>query len=168
MLVGVGNPFVIFLAILVFVGVRIRIAPAPEFFDEAFALVVSLQLLESLALVVSDDVRDVLIEPIAVSLLQFDLLVPRLIHRILIAAFLFLRHTRRHSETQGEKSDGQAAQTTCHVITPKNLRKTAVYEIVGERGPETMRILGLAQTRVKMRKTHRKVALSGSLRPDHF
>ena len=65
-LVGVSDALVVFLAKFVFVGVRIRIAPPPEFFDKPFALVVSFQLLESFALFVGDDVRDVFFQPILV------------------------------------------------------------------------------------------------------
>ena len=42
-LVGISDALVVFLFELVFVGVRIGIAPAPEFFDKALALVVSLR-----------------------------------------------------------------------------------------------------------------------------
>src|SRR6266850_1644101 len=69
--VGIGDALVVLLTKLVFIGVRIGIAPAPELFDETFALVVGFKLLERLALFVSDDVRDVFVQPILVSLFQF-------------------------------------------------------------------------------------------------
>jgi len=40
-LVSVGDTLVILFLEFVFLGVRIRVAAAPEFFDEALALVVS-------------------------------------------------------------------------------------------------------------------------------
>src|ERR1043165_804517 len=73
MLVGVCDALVVFLFELVFVGVGIRIAATPELFDKAFALVVSGQFLECLTFFVGDDVSDVLIEPIFVSLFEFGL-----------------------------------------------------------------------------------------------
>jgi hypothetical protein len=73
MLVGIGDSLVIFLFKLVLVSVRIRIAPAPEFLDEAFALVVSSQFLKCLTFFVGDDESDVFVEPIFVSLFEFGL-----------------------------------------------------------------------------------------------
>src|SRR3954462_879988 len=69
-LVRVGDAFVVFLAIFIFIGVRIRIAPAPEFFDEPFAFFVGFEFLERLPLFIGDDVGDVLVEPVLVGLLQ--------------------------------------------------------------------------------------------------
>jgi hypothetical protein len=68
-LVGIGYPLVILLAKFVFVGVRVRIAAAPELFNKAFAFLVRLELFEGLTLFVCDDVGDVLVEPIFVGLL---------------------------------------------------------------------------------------------------
>src|SRR5688572_21544124 len=70
-LVGVSYALVIFLFKFVLVGVRIRVTAAPEFLDEAFALVVVSQFFESLSLFVGDDVSNVFIEPVFVGFLQF-------------------------------------------------------------------------------------------------
>ena len=64
MFVRVSDTFVIFLAIFVFVGVRVRIATPPEFFDKPFALFVGFQLFESFPLFVGDDVGDVFFQPV--------------------------------------------------------------------------------------------------------
>ena len=72
-LVRVGDALVILFAEFVFVRVRIGIAAAPEFFDEVFALVVGGQFLKGFSFFVGDDVGDVLVEPVFVSLLQFGL-----------------------------------------------------------------------------------------------
>src|SRR6185369_16639629 len=50
MLIHVGHPLVIRLAILVFTGVWIQIAPAPKVFDKLFALLIGLQLLPGIQL----------------------------------------------------------------------------------------------------------------------
>src|SRR3989441_12428869 len=90
MLVGVSDALVIFLAILVFVGVGIGIAPPPKLLDKALALIVGLELLEGLPLFIGDDVSDVLFQPILVSLVQFGLDVARLLGRLLaLFAVLF-------------------------------------------------------------------------------
>src|SRR5437660_2670613 len=81
MLVGVGDALVIFLAILVFVGVRIGIAAPPKLLDEALALIVGLELPKGLPLFIGDNVSDVLFQPILVSLIQFGLDVARLLRR---------------------------------------------------------------------------------------
>jgi hypothetical protein len=60
MLVGVGNTLVILLAILVFVGIRVGIAAAPESFDKLLALFISAELLEGFLLFVGNNVGDVL------------------------------------------------------------------------------------------------------------
>ncbi len=73
MLVSIGDALVVFLAEFVFVRVRIGIAAAPELFDKPFALVVGRKFLESFALFFGDDVSDVFLEPIFVSLFQFRL-----------------------------------------------------------------------------------------------
>src|SRR5581483_1558411 len=119
-LVGVGDTLVVFLAILVFVGVRIGIAPAPKFFNEALALVVGFQLLKSFPLFVGDDVSDVFFEPILVSLFQFGLNVAGLLSWVLLIVVLLLREARRHGKTQSQESDGQTAQSAYgHIeITP--------------------------------------------------
>src|SRR5437588_11305312 len=82
MLVGVSDALLIFLAILVFVGVGIGIAPPPKLLDKALALIVGLELLEGLPLFIGDYVSDVLFQPILVSLIQFGLDVARLLRWI--------------------------------------------------------------------------------------
>jgi len=69
--VRVGDTLVILFLELVFVGVRIRIAPAPEFLDEAFAFVVGREFLEGFPLFVGNDVSDVFVEPVFVGLFEF-------------------------------------------------------------------------------------------------
>ena len=95
-LVGVCDAFVVFLFKLVFVGIWIRVAPAPKFLDEAFALVVSSQFLECLAFFVGNDVSDVFVEPVFVGLFEFRLNIARLCARI-------LRRLREHRRTGAEK-----------------------------------------------------------------
>src|SRR6266478_3169890 len=90
MFVGIGDALVVLLAIFVFVGVRIGIAPAPEFFDETLALVVGLEFLESFALFVGDDVGDVFVQPVFVNLFEFRLYVALLLGRILTLVLLSL------------------------------------------------------------------------------
>src|SRR5437867_4590602 len=68
--VRVGNTLVILLAIFILVSVRIGIAPSPEFLYEPLALVVSLQLLESLSFIIGNDVGNILLQPVFVGLLQ--------------------------------------------------------------------------------------------------
>ena len=95
MLVGIGDPLVVFLFELVFVSIWIRIAAPPELLDKSLALVISLELLKCLSLFVSDDVRHILIQPILVSLLEFRLHVAWLVHRVLA----FLGFLRKQSQT---------------------------------------------------------------------
>src|SRR6266850_2056729 len=90
MLIGIGDALVVLLAIFVFVGVRIGIAPAPEFFDEALALVVGFQLPESFSLFVGDDVGDVFVQPVFVSLLKFRLYIAWLLGGVLTLVLLAL------------------------------------------------------------------------------
>src|SRR2546428_6874149 len=101
MLVGISDALVVLLTKLVFISIRIGIATAPELFDETFALVVGFELLERLALFVSDDVRDVLVQPILVSLFQFRLDVARLLRRVLAFIVLLLRQARGHGKSEG-------------------------------------------------------------------
>src|SRR2546426_142658 len=101
MLVGIGDALVVLLAKLVFIGVGIGIAPAPELFNESFALVVGFELLESLAFVLGDDVRDVLIQPIFVRLLEFRLYVARFFRRVLaLIVALLLCQARGRGKNQ--------------------------------------------------------------------
>src|SRR5438046_5298794 len=99
MLVSIGNALVVFLAKFVFVRVRIGIAAAPELFDKPFALVVGRKFLESFALFFGDDVGDVFLEPIFVSLFQFRLDVAFTLRRILalvVGLFLLRQIGRAH------------------------------------------------------------------------
>src|SRR5260370_10354140 len=100
MLVGIGDALVVLLTKLVFISIRIGIATAPELFYETFALVVGFELLERLALFISDDVRDVLVQPILVSLFQFRLHVARLFRRVLNFFVLLLRQSRGHGKSE--------------------------------------------------------------------
>src|SRR6185369_14247775 len=83
-LVGVCDSFVVLLFELVLVSVRIGIAPAPKFLDESFAFVVSSQFFECLTFFVSDDVGDVFVEPVFVSLFEFRLYIAWLVAGILL------------------------------------------------------------------------------------
>ena len=114
MLVSVGNAFVVLLAIFIFVGVGIRIAAAPEVFDETFALVVRLQFLKGLSFVIRDDVSDVFFEPVLIGLFQFRLDVARFLGRVLTLGITlgFLRQASRHGKDQNQKRDGAASQFT--------------------------------------------------------
>ena len=67
MLVRIGNPFVILFAIFVLVSIRVRIAPAPELFDEPLPLVIGLELLEGFSLFVRNNVCDVVLQPVLVG-----------------------------------------------------------------------------------------------------
>src|SRR6266571_2678357 len=66
MLVGVSDAAVMLFLVLVFDGIRGRIAAHPERFDKRFALVVGLEALEDAPLFVGDDVGDVFVQPLAV------------------------------------------------------------------------------------------------------
>src|SRR6266404_3030638 len=101
MFVGIGDALVVLLTKLVFISVWIGIAPAPELFDETLTLVVGFELLERLALFISDDVRDVLVQPILVSLFQFRLHVVRLFRRVLAFIILLLGQARGHGKSEG-------------------------------------------------------------------
>src|SRR5438067_10235862 len=97
-LVRVSDALVILFAVLVFVRVRVGIAPAPELFDKVFALIVGLEFLERLALFVSDDVRDVFVKPVFVGLLYFGLNFSRFLRRVLAVGFVFLSGHRQGGE----------------------------------------------------------------------
>ncbi len=59
--VGISDALVVLLTKLVLIGVRIRIAPAPELFNKALALVVGFEFLKGLTLFIGNDVSDVLV-----------------------------------------------------------------------------------------------------------
>src|SRR6266478_5086383 len=89
MFVGIGNSLVILFPKLVFIGIRIRIATAPELFNKA------------LPLFVGNDVRDVFLQPVLVSFLEFRLYVARLFRRVLtLILFLLLRQAGRHGKSK--------------------------------------------------------------------
>src|SRR5204862_2544020 len=112
MLVRVGDAFVVFLAIFVFVGVRVGIAAPPEFFDEPFTLVVGFQFLPGLALFVRDDIGHVLVEPVFVGFFQLNLFIPRLSGGVLTRLLLlFLREAGRNGKAKSQESNGQTAQS---------------------------------------------------------
>src|SRR5882762_10521991 len=75
MFVGISNSLVILLAILVLFSIRIRITTAPKCFDKLFALFVCRQPFECLAFLVSNDVGDILFDPVFISLFQFRSLI---------------------------------------------------------------------------------------------
>src|SRR5712671_3783108 len=94
MLVGIGDALVILFAKLVLISVRIGIAAAPEFFNEAFALIVGFEFPERFSLFVGNDVGDVFIQPVLVSPFEFRLYIARLFRRILaLIPTLLLRQT---------------------------------------------------------------------------
>src|SRR5262245_40081981 len=72
-LVGVGDAFVILIAVFVFLGVRIRIAAAPEILNEILPLLIRGQGIKSLFLIFGDDVSDVRIDPFLIRVLQLRL-----------------------------------------------------------------------------------------------
>src|ERR1043166_863827 len=110
--VRISDAFVVFLAVLVFVGVRIRIATAPELFDESLAFIVGFQLLERLALFVRDDVCDVFVQPILVGLLQLSLFLAGLVHRILVLRSLgVLSQARRDRKNEDQERYRQSAHS---------------------------------------------------------
>jgi hypothetical protein len=67
MLVGVSDAFVILFLELVFVGVRVRVAPPPESLYELLALFIRFQLFEGFPLFIRDDVGDILFQPFFVG-----------------------------------------------------------------------------------------------------
>ncbi|MGB2672231.1 MAG: hypothetical protein WA621_07590 [Candidatus Acidiferrum sp.] len=67
-LVGVGDAAIVFFAIGIIRGIRIGIAAAPEIFDLLFALFVSGEAKECVALFLGDDVRDLFGEPNGVGI----------------------------------------------------------------------------------------------------
>ena len=111
MLVSVGDALVILFLELVFFSVRIGIATAPEILDEAFALVVGGEFLKCFPFFVGDDVGNVFVEPVFVSLFQFGFDVARLVGRILLllwkTAGLALRTLTRQREPDAEQLSGK-------------------------------------------------------------
>jgi hypothetical protein len=82
-LVGVGDAAVMLFFELVLFGVGRGIAPQPELLDELIPLFVGTQTLKRSALFISDDVDDVLVEPVFVGGFQLfaklGLLLPALL-----------------------------------------------------------------------------------------
>src|SRR4051794_3660624 len=71
MLVGIGDTLVVFFFEFVLFGIRRRIAALPEGFNEVVALLIIGELLKGSAFFVSNDVGDVLVQPLLVGLAQF-------------------------------------------------------------------------------------------------
>src|SRR6185503_14007001 len=107
MLVGISNALVVLLFELVFIGIRIRIAPAPEFLDKPLPLVIRCQFLKSLSLFVGNDIGDVLLKPVLVSLLEFGLNIAGLVHRILTFRSI-LREPKEAGSGEYERENSQA------------------------------------------------------------
>src|SRR5688572_21541570 len=79
LLVGVGDAFVIFLAVFVLLGVGIRIAAAPKILDKILALFVRLKGHERALFVLRDDIGDVIVQPALVGLLDLNLYIDGLV-----------------------------------------------------------------------------------------
>src|SRR5262245_22124711 len=62
-LVGISDALIIFFTILIRIGIGIGIAPHPELLDELFALLVSRQKVEGLALFIIDDPANIFVNP---------------------------------------------------------------------------------------------------------
>ena len=71
MFVSVGDAAVVLFFEFVLFGVREWVAPQPELLDELFALFVGVQPLESLILLIRNDVDDVFVQPFLIRRLQF-------------------------------------------------------------------------------------------------
>src|SRR5258705_6324562 len=107
MLIRISNTLIVFLFELVFISVGIGITAAPEFLNEPLTFVIGGQFLESLSLFVGNDISDVLLKPILVSLLEFRLHIARLVHRILAFRFVF-REPKQTGSSQDQRENGQA------------------------------------------------------------
>src|SRR4051812_5354190 len=68
-LVRIGDALIILVAVLVFLGVGVRVASPPEIFDEVFAFLVGLQSVEGLFLFFRNDVGYIFVDPLLVGLL---------------------------------------------------------------------------------------------------
>src|SRR6185312_13914311 len=107
MLIGISNAFVVLLFKLVFIGVRIGIAPAPELLDKTLALVIGCQFLKGFSLLIGNDISDVLLKPVLVSLLEFGLHIAGLVHRILTFLRFVLREPKQAGSCEYERENGQ-------------------------------------------------------------
>src|SRR2546428_3491122 len=107
--VRISNALVILLPKFVLVGIRVGIAPSPEFLYEPLALFVSFQFLEGPSFIIGDNVGDVFFQPVFIGLLQLGLHIAGLFRRILtrIAGFVFLSQARWDRKQCGQESDGQ-------------------------------------------------------------
>src|ERR1700722_461605 len=72
MLVGISNAAVMFFLVFVLFGVRSWVAPLPECFDKVIALFVIRKLLECRALFIGNDPNHILVQPLLVTLAEFD------------------------------------------------------------------------------------------------
>src|SRR5579859_2586576 len=83
MLVSIGDAAIVLFFYGIIDRIRIRIAPLPEFLDELLALFVGLELQESFALGVRDDVNNVFAQPLFVGGGEF-------LQNLLIGLFLLI------------------------------------------------------------------------------
>src|SRR6266850_3263321 len=107
MLVSIGDAFVVLLFEFVFLGIGIRIAPAPKLFNKPFTFIIGGEFFESLFLFVGDYVSDILLQPIFVGFLEFRLHIARFIHWIL-ALPRVLRKTKEAGAGQDKWKNRQA------------------------------------------------------------
>ena len=120
MLVGVGDPLVVFLFELVLFSVRIRVTAAPEFLDKTFALVVSRQFFECLPLFIGNDVGNVFVQPIFVGFLELRLYVARLGGGILLTL-------SKHAQAGAQGKNRDHGQTKSNFLV-RHLRLLVTYE----------------------------------------
>src|SRR5207245_5353198 len=73
MLVGIGDPAVVFFLEFVVFTVRIRITTLPEGLDKLFALFFVRELHKSLALIITDNPAHIFIQPLLVLVIQFSM-----------------------------------------------------------------------------------------------
>ena len=111
MLVGVGDALVVLFEILVDLGVRVWVAPAPEGLDELLALLVGLELVPSLPLLRRDDVGNVLLDPLLEHVGMFFLDVALAFGHVLLVGALVLLLRRRGGRAEKQNAEGQGERT---------------------------------------------------------
>jgi hypothetical protein len=118
MLVCVSNPSVVLLFEFIAGRARIRIAAAPELFNEVLFLFQRGQVFEDFLLFVGDDVNDILLQPL------LEIILPLFIGEILARRFTFtlpLSHQRRRptqcDQEQGKQRTRGKRPDKCHVYT---------------------------------------------------
>src|SRR6266511_4340882 len=148
MLVGVGDTFVIFFLKLVLVGVRIRIAPAPELLYKPLPLIISLQLFKGLSLLISNNVGDILVQPILVSFLKLRFHIPWLVHRVL-ALFGALGNQKCGAARERREKDRQAKSSfqVKHWETPIKLMNVSTMTCRATREVVDSKVLPRTQSR---------------------